>query len=105
MQDNEDVVLDKQELIHQKGFNLREYNKIKVGPKTLTDATLNIEDLEFRRWFKTTNTMDYTNKNLLYRAIAKKDYKTIMDFSRHYYEHNGVYRKAVDYLATLYHYD
>ena len=39
--------INRQELIHQKGFNLvdnqsLEYGKIKVGAKTLDDAVLNL---------------------------------------------------------------
>jgi hypothetical protein len=44
---------NKQEQIHNKGFNMTQrdlpgatFNKIKVGPKTLEDATLNLGSLK-----------------------------------------------------------
>ena len=46
-------VINKQEQIHNKGFSMTQrdlpgtaFNKIKVGPKTLEDATLNLGSLK-----------------------------------------------------------
>ena len=60
------------ETIHNKGFNISdswdqlEYGKIKVGTKTLTDATLDLGAIQ-----KTFPRHQYTNKSYIWKMMAE----------------------------------
>jgi hypothetical protein len=78
--------LERQELIHQKGFamgnsfvhggvgdpeHIMNYNKIKVGVKTLEDAVFNLGDL-----VKNGN-RNLANKALIMKALADNDLEVL----------------------------
>lgn len=99
------------EEIHSKGFNMNgyesyrtanpeEYKKIKVGVKTLEDATLQLgslkRDLKGRRW---------VSKNEVLRALADNNVTEMRNISNFFYNINGMYQKLCNYLAFLYRYD
>ena len=64
--------MSKQDLIHSKGFDIMsaekivDYNKIKVGTKTLDDAVINLGYIENSRF-------GWVNKAIVYKALADND--------------------------------
>ena len=74
------------------------YGKIKVGAKTLEDATINLETL------KTAN-KNYGNKGLILKALAEQDVETLRAISNYFYKTSGIYQRACNYFATMYRYD
>lgn len=76
------------------------YNKIKVGTKNLKDAVLNISD--YGPKYPTSANI---NKQSVYQSIVAKDYAEMRRISNTFYNLNGVYRRACEYLAYLYRYD
>ena len=77
-----------------------EFRKIKVGVKTLEDATIDIGTIK-----KLTGKLPFGNKGAFYKAILDNDYKTLRAFSRFYYKSNGIYQKLCQYIAFMYRYD
>lgn len=77
-----------------------DYNKIKVGPKNLDDAILNLGSLK-----KSAPGHPYTNKGVIYQAIIDKDYQTLREISNFYYDISGIYERVCNYFAFLYRYD
>lgn len=77
-----------------------EYKKIKIGVKTLEDATLQLgslkRDLRGRRW---------VSKNEVLRALADNNVSEMRNISNFFYNINGMYQKLCNYLAFLYRYD
>ena len=97
-----------QELIHEKGFSFTEhpttnmpvdYNKIKIGLKTLEDATIDLNI--YRRVLPP----EYCTKEGILRALARKDYPALRAISDHFYNMSGIYRRVCNYFAELYRYD
>lgn len=88
--------------IHEKGFDLTNYrmtdfNKIKVGVKTLDDAVITLGNL-----------CDKTkgiNKPLVLKALQEKDIPTLQRVSEYFYNVSGIYSKVCNYAAFLYRYD
>lgn len=99
---------NRQEAIHSKGFNIVsqrqtyegpiDYNKIKVGTKTVDDAVLNLGAL-------TTPEKRFGDKRLLYKALAEHDLPLLREISNYFYLANGIYTRVCDYYANLYRYD
>ena len=96
---------DRQQEIHNKGFNFYsssdapvEYGKIKVGVKTLQDATLSLGAL------KETN-VTYNNKAVILKALAENDIATQREISKYFYRTSGIYERTCNYFATMYRYD
>ena len=99
---------NKQALIHSKGFNMNddratmdletEYNKIKVGVKTLEDAVLTLGQL--RR-------VDpcIASKEIVLKALYERDLPMLREISNYFYNISGVYQRACDYFANLYRFD
>ena len=92
--------------IHAKGFDLFrrndespqapiDYSSIKVGVKTLDDATLNLGSL------KKIN-RDYSNKAYILDALARKDLNTLREISEFFFRTNGIYQRICCYFATMY---
>ena len=79
--------------------NIANYNKIKVGVKTLDDAVFNLGDL-----IKNGN-RNLANKGLIMKALADNDIETLRQVSNYFYKTNGIYQKACNYFAFLYRYD
>ena len=104
-----DEIKDRQEQIHDKGFNMSaaaglnaegrlDYSKIRVGPKTLDDAVLTLGALP------KSNKM-YARKDQVVMALARNDIPKLREISQWYYNMSGVYTVACNYLANLYRYD
>lgn len=79
--------------------NGTEYKKIKVGVKSVEDAIINLG-----AYAKATH-RNYSNKALVLKAMADRDYTTLREISNYFYRVNGIYRRICDYVATMYRYD
>lgn len=93
--------LNRQQQIREKGFDMirpTEYGKIKVGTKTLEDATLQLGALQAQ-------TKNLISKATIYRALAENDVEKLREISNYFYKTSGIYARACNYLATLYRYD
>jgi hypothetical protein len=78
--------------------NVATYGKIKVGMKTLGDATLALGSLaEANR--------NYGDKKLILKALAEQDVATLRKISNYFYRTSGIYQRACNYFATMYRYD
>lgn len=90
----------RQEQIHDKGFGIfpNSYGRIKLGPKVLEDAILDVTAL------KATNKI-LADKRTILKAIADRDYKSIRSISNYFYRINGIYQKACNTIANMYKYD
>ena len=75
------------------------YNKIKVGVKTLEDAVYNLGDL-----IKSGN-RNLANKGIIMKALADNDLEVLRQVSNYFYKSNGIYQKVCNYFAFLYRYD
>jgi hypothetical protein len=74
------------------------YGKIKVGVKTLNDATLALGSLAMAN-------RNYGNKALILKALAEQDVNTLREISNYFYRTSGIYQRACNYFATMYRYD
>lgn len=75
------------------------YNKIKVGVKTLEDAVFNLGDM-----VKNGN-KNLANKALIMKALADNDLEVLRQVSNYFYKTSGLYQKVCNYFAFLYRYD
>ena len=75
-----------------------DYSKIKVGLKTLEDATVILGDLK---------KIDsrYADKETVLRAIHNCDFETMREISNFYFKTSGIYNRLCRYMAYLYRYD
>ena len=109
---------DRREEIHSKGFNIiagqldtnldqptgytgmpsLDFNKIKVGAKTLDDAILKLGNLD------KINPRLANRENVL-RAIDTYDLKTMREISDFFYKTSGIYARIIRYMAFMYRYD
>ena len=92
-----------QEAIHSKGFDMiggpiTDYNKMKIGLKTVQDAVLELGTLKDGR-------REFANKKDVMRALASKDLRALRAISNYFYRTNGIYQKVVNYFATMYRFD
>lgn len=78
--------------------NVTSYGKIKVGVKSLGDATLALGALaEANR--------NFGDKKLILKALADQDIPTLRKISNYFYRTSGIYQRACNYFATMYRYD
>lgn len=106
--------LDRQEEIHSKGFaigspiqhggpgdgeNPLEYNRIKVGVKTLKDAIYNLGEMV------KVNERNIASKEDILRALAEGDVPKLRNISNHFYRISGIYQTVCHYFAFMYRYD
>lgn len=75
-----------------------DFSKMRIGLRTVDDAVLNLGT------FKQVN-KNYGDKEFILRAIYKKDYETLREISKYFYESSGIYYRLCRYLAFLYRYD
>ena len=75
-----------------------DFNKIKVGTKTLEDAVLNLGSL------KRIN-QHLANKDTVLTAIAEGDLDKMREISDFFYKTSGIYSRLCRYMAYLYRYD
>ena len=105
--------MSRNEIIHAKGFNMSdnnskyyseavpaEYKRIKVGVKNLDDAVLNLGSIK-----TSLPGRGYTNKGVIYKALADNDLDELRNISNFYYNINGIYQRVCNYFAFLYRYD
>ena len=105
------------EEIHQKGFNIvtprdtnydfstgyqgtpvLDFNKIKLGTKTLDDAIIKLGELQ-----KVNPRL--ANKATVLKAIMDYDLKTMREISNFFYKTSGIYARIIRYMAFMYRYD
>lgn len=75
-----------------------EYNKMKIGLKTVQDAVIELGTLKDGR-------REFYNKKDIMRALADRDLRALRAISNYFYRTNGIYQKVVDYYATMYRFD
>lgn len=73
-----------------------DFSKIKVGVKTLEDATLTLSR---------DKNNPYTKKIVVIQAIEDGDYEEMINISDYYYKTSGIYNRLCRYMAYLYRYD
>jgi len=78
------------------------YGKIKIGPKTVDDAVINLGTYQK---IKDSSCLRFYDKVAILRAIAERDVKAIRAISDFFYRTNGIYQRIVNYYATMYRYD
>jgi hypothetical protein len=74
------------------------YGKMKVGVKSLDDATLDLG------YLKKIDRNLYDKKIVLHALIAR-DVEALRAISNSFYVSNGIYQKVCNYVANLYRYD
>ena len=109
---------DRKEELHSKGFNIMQgsidtdhhegdtgyqpmnpnFNKIKVGAKTLEDAVINLGVYK-----KISPRL--ADKEAVLRAIKNYDLKTMREISDFFYKTSGIYSRIIRYMAFMYRYD
>lgn len=105
---------NRQEQIHSKGFVIGrplqhggpgdseqplDYNRIKVGVKTLEDAIYNLGEMV------KTNNRNITSKQEILRALEEADVEKLRIISNHFYRVSGIYQTVCHYFAFMYRYD
>ena len=75
-----------------------EYGKIKVGVKSLDDATINLGSLAMAN-------KNLANKGLILKALSEQDIPLLREISNYFYRTSGIYQRVCNYFATLYRYD
>ena len=75
-----------------------DFNKIKIGVKTLDDAILEVSTL------KKTNPR-LADKATVLRAIQTGDLKLMREISDFFYKTSGIYSRILRYMAFMYRYD
>ena len=78
--------------------NVIDYNKIKVGVKTLDDAIIKLSEL------RKTNPRLADKKTVL-GAINSRDLATMREISDFFYRISGIYSRIIRYMAFMYRYD
>ena len=81
---------------------ISDYKKIKVGPKVLDDAQL---DLGSFVPDKATRNHPFVSKKEIMKALIDKDIPTLRAISNFYYQTSGIYERVCNYFAFLYRYD
>lgn len=80
--------------------NAINYNKIKVGGKTLRDdAFLNVDAMGAIRSSRP------ITKEMVKKVIATKDYKQARAISDFYFDKSGIYERLIKYMAHFFRYD
>lgn len=100
---DKEPVIKTQEDIHAKGFDISngpatDYNKIKIGVKTVQDAVLELGSYRYGK-------KEFVNKAQVMKALAEKDMRALRAISNYFYRTDGIYQKVVNYFATMYRFD
>ena len=80
------------------GIPAIDFNKIKIGAKTLDDAILKLGDL------KKANPR-LADKGTILKAITDYDLQTMREASDLFYKVSGIYSRIIKYMAFMYRYD
>lgn len=94
---------ERQNIIHEKGFNLFhsqpvEYGSLRLINRTIEDATLNVGVINRVH-------RQFGDKHFILKAIMERDYPLLREISDFYYRTNGIYQRACDYFAFMYRFD
>ena len=76
------------------------FGKIKIGPKSLEDAVLNLGTIT-----KAFPKHSYVDKKYILNTIISNNIEEMRAISNFYYNLNGVYERVCNYFAYLYRYD
>ena len=104
------MVEDRIKTIYEKGFDMTrdsstvEYGKMKVGLKTLQDATIDLGILKDNKYRNRRNSIDIS-KSRIVQAMADQDLPALRELSEFFYRTNGIYQRVCNYFATMYRYD
>ena len=91
---------DLQKRIHDKGFAITDYSKIKVGLKNLEDAILSLGSL------KAVEQQDpRVNKGAILQALNRRNAEELRDISNLFWNISGIYERVCNYFAFLYRFD
>lgn len=84
----------------QPNFNtpVLDFNRIKVGAKTLEDAVFSLSDL------KKSNSR-LADKQTILKAISDNDIDTMREASDFFFKISGIYSRILRYMAFMYRYD
>ena len=74
------------------------YGKIKVGVKSLNNATIALGSLAEAN-------KNYGDKRIILKALAEQDVDKLREISNYFYRTSGIYQRACNYFATMYRYD
>ena len=80
------------------GFIPTDFSKIRVGVKTLSDATYRLGDYQ-----RTNPTL--ARKDEVLRAIQYGNYDRMREISNYFYKASGIYHRLCRYMAYMYRYD
>ena len=75
-----------------------DFNKIKIGAKTLEDAILELGDYQ-----KVDKRL--TRKEAIFKSLYENDYAEMREISNFYFETSGIYSRLCKYIAYMYRYD
>lgn len=82
----------------------KDYGSIKVGLKTLQDATLQLSNSDITRTGrKSFNQLG--DKNYVLRSLANRDGEALRAISDYFFRTNGIYQRVCCYFATMYRQD
>lgn len=93
-------MIDRKKLLEVKKQNeiFTDFSKIKIGLKTIEDATLDIST------YRKANPR-YGDKNEVLMAINNCNYEAMREISNFYFRVSGIYSRLCRYMAYLYRYD
>lgn len=80
-------------------FSYQDYQKIRVGVKSLEGATLNLGN------YRKLTEQGGISKQMVYAALANRNLPELRKISNLFYNVNGMYQRICDYFAFLYRYD
>ena len=80
--------------------NSESYSRLKLGPKSYDDATIDL-----RQPIKRVRRYLWDKKEAVLEALKKNDICALREISNYFYRTNGIYQKVVNYFATMYRFD
>jgi hypothetical protein len=89
---------DNQSPSEENGFIPVDFSKIRIGLKSISDATLKLGDLQRIN-------PSLANKNEVLRAIHYGKYDKMREISNYFYKTSGIYQRLCRYMAYMYRYD
>ena len=92
--------MTRNEEIHEKGFDITDYSRVKVGVKYLDDAVLQLGSMN-----KELQGHGYLKKSTILQVISRNDVEEMRAISNFYYHLSGMYERVCNYFADLYRYD
>ena len=75
-----------------------EYGKIKVGLKSLSDATITLGSIQEAN-------REYGDKRMIMKALSSHNLPTMREISKYFYRTSGIYERTCNYFASMYRYD